>query len=97
MSVAEMMRQLKTREHEQNGDTEDRGSISESFMDTLCFRYEDMPAAGKHIYMRELQQNIKGSLSIPQYVHIHQGNSPVVRTEYAEIQDLGHHIEISIR
>ena len=29
-----------------------------------------------------------GSLSIPKYVHIHQGNSPVVRTEYAKIQDL---------
>ena len=29
-----------------------------------------------------------GSISIPQYVHIHQGNSPVVKTEYAEIQDI---------
>ena len=44
---------------------------------------------GKQIYIRELQKNIIGSLSIPQYIHIHQGNTPVVRTEYAELQDQG--------
>ena len=57
-------------------------------MDNLCFKYADMPA-GKHIYIRKLQHYIIVSLSIPQYVHIHQGNSPVMRTQYAEIQDLG--------
>ena len=57
-------------------------------MDTFCFKYADMPA-GKHIYVRELQQNVIGSLSIPQYVHIYQGSSPIVRTKYAEVQDLG--------
>ena len=62
--------------------------IGESLMDTLCFKYANIPAV-KHIYVRELQQNIIGSLSIPQYVHNHQGNSPIVRTEYTEVQDLG--------
>ena len=55
-------------------------------MDMLCFKYADMPA-GKHIHVRE--QNVIGSLSIPQYIHNHQGNSPIVRTEYTEVQDLG--------
>ena len=67
-------------------EAEDQRAIGESLMDTLCFKYADMPA-GKHIHVRE--QNVIGSLSIPQYVHIHQGNSPIVRTEYAEIQDIG--------
>ena len=43
---------------------------------------------GKHIYIRNLHNNIIGSLSIPQYVHFHQGNTPVVRTKYIEVQDL---------
>ena len=46
-----------------------------------------MPA-GKHIYVRALHNNIIGNLSISQYVHINQGNTPVVRTKYVEVQDL---------
>ena len=48
MFIAEIMQQLGTRKHEQNANTEDRWSIGESLMDTLCFKYADMPA-GKHI------------------------------------------------
>ena len=46
-----------------------------------------MPA-GKTIYVDGLQSNIVGSLIIPEYVHIHQSNSPVVRTEYIEVQEI---------
>ena len=47
-----------------------------------------MPA-GNHIHFRELEQNVIGSIIIPQYVHIHQDNSPIIRTEYDETQDIG--------
>ena len=57
------------------------------FLDTLCFKYVNMPA-GKQIYVRALHNNIIGNLSISQYVHINQGNTPVVRTKYVEVQDL---------
>ena len=46
-----------------------------------------MPA-GKHIYVKGLHSNIVGSLSIPQYVHIHQSNSSVVCSEYIEVQEI---------
>ena len=43
---------------------------------------------GKHIYVKELHKNVIGSLSILQYVHSHQSNTPVVRTEYVKVQDI---------
>ena len=46
-----------------------------------------MPA-GKHIYVDTLQSNKVGSFVIPKYVHIHQSNSPVVRSEYIEVQEI---------
>ena len=57
------------------------------FFDNICSKYSDMPA-GKTIYVDGLQSNIVGSLIIPEYVHIHQSNSPVVRTEYIEVQEI---------
>ena len=57
------------------------------FFDNICFKYSVMPA-GKHIYVNGLHSNIVGSLSIPQYVHIYQSNSPVVRSEYIEVQEI---------
>ena len=56
-------------------------------MDTLCFKYADMPAC-KHIHVRELEHNLIGSISVPQYVHIRHGNSLVILTEYIELQDI---------
>ena len=86
--IAETVRHLETREHEQNAEDEDQQAIGESFMDTLCFKYADM-LVSTYSQVRELQQNVIGCLSIPQNVHIHQGNSQIVRIEYAEVQDIG--------
>ena len=57
ISVAVMMRDLETREHEQNAEAQDQFAIGESLMDILCFKYTDMPA-GKHIHVRELEHNL---------------------------------------
>ena len=81
--ITELMQHLDT-----NDTTNiNKQSIGKNFLDTLCFKYSDIPA-GKHIYVKELHSNIVGSLSIPQYVHIHQSNTPVVRAEYIEVQEI---------
>ena len=65
-----------------------RKTISrKEFCYSLCFKYSDIPE-GKYIYVKELHSNIVDSLSIPQYVHIHQSNSSVVRIEYIEVQEI---------
>ena len=50
----------------------------------LEFKYETI-AGGKHI-VKELEVNIIGSLCVPQYVAARQGNSPMIRTEYCELE-----------
>ena len=48
-----------------------------------------MPAV-KQLSMKELSEsNLIGSLSVPQYIASHQINSPIVRTEYCELEDIG--------
>ena len=73
-----LMQQLDTNN---TADIDDKQSIGKNFFDTLGFKYSD-------IYVKELHSNIIGSLSIPQYVHIHQSNTPVVWTEYIKVQDI---------
>ena len=49
----------------QNADAKDWWSIGKAFTGNLWVKYADIPAC-KHMYIREVQQNIIGSLSIPQ-------------------------------
>ena len=45
--------------------------------------------AGKQIFVKKFEPNLIGSLSVPQNIASHQSNSPVVRTEYCELEDIG--------
>ena len=45
--------------------------------------------AGSTIYVDELQTNINGELAVSDFLHIHQARSPVIRTEYVEVQEIG--------
>ena len=40
------------------------------------------------IIVKELEVNLIGSLSVPQYVAAHQGNSPIIMTEYCELESI---------
>ena len=40
------------------------------------------------MYVDGLQTNIIGELSVADFLHIHQARSPVIRTEYVEVQEI---------
>ena len=46
-------------------------------------------SAGKTIYVNGLQTNIIGSLAVFDFIHIHQGQTPVIHTEYIEVHKIG--------
>ena len=43
-------------------------------------------AGGQHIFVNELEVNLIGSVSVPQYVGAHQDKSPTIRTDYCELE-----------
>ena len=57
-------------------------------IDWLSFKYATMPA-GERIFVKELESNLIGSLCVPQYKAAHQSSSPVIRTKYCELEDIG--------
>ena len=59
-----------------------------TFFDNICFTYCDM-SAGKTIYVDGLQTNIIGSLAVSDFIHIHQAQTPVIRTENIEVHEIG--------
>ena len=63
-------------------------SIGEFFFNSLCFKYGDMPA-GRTMYVDGLQTNIIRELAVSDFLHIHQARTPVIRTEYVEVQEIG--------
>ena len=73
---------------EQSAKPEAQRTIGEKLIDWLEFKYATI-AGGKHILVKKLEVNLIGSLSVPQYVAYHQGNSPIVRTEYYELEAIG--------
>ena len=78
------MRALETGStREQSAKPQAQWTIGEKLIDWLEFKYATI-AGGKHILVKELEVNLIGSLCVPQYVASHQGNSPIVRTEYLE-------------
>ena len=70
----------------QNTESQDQRAIGESIMDILCF----IPAC-KQIHTCQgvrTKCDRQSLVSRSMYVHIHNGNSPIVRTEYAELHDI---------
>ena len=47
-----------------------------------------MPA-GRTIYVDGLQTNIIRELAVLDFLHIHQARTPVIRTKYVEVQEIG--------
>ena len=59
-----------------------------SYLKHRVFKYGDTPA-GRTIYVERLRTNIIGELAVSNFLHIHQARSPVIRTEYVEVQEIG--------
>ena len=56
-------------------------------MDTLCVKYSGM-SAGLTIYEDSLYTNIISEFSLKDFLKENQIRSPVVRTQYAEVQEI---------
>ena len=72
----------------QNAKPQAQRVIGEKLVDLLSFKYVDMPA-GKHIFVKELEHNFICNVSVPQYIATHQSSTPVIRTEFCKLQDIG--------
>ena len=83
--ISEMMFGLAT--HGSGAANKDQ-SIGEFFFNSISFKYGDMPA-GRTMYVDGLQTNIIRELSVSDFLHIHQARTPVIRTEYVEVQEIG--------
>ena len=63
----------------------DGATVGECLLDTLCVKYSGI-SAGLTIYEDSLYMNIIGEFSLKEFLKENQIRSPVVRTEYAEVQ-----------
>ena len=64
-----------------------RDHDQECFLDVLCVKYSGK-SAGLTIYEDSLHTNIIGEFSLKEFLNENQVRSPVVRTEYAEVQEI---------
>ena len=62
-------------------------TIGECFLDLLCLKYACTPV-GRTIYVDGLHTNIIGEFSVDEFLKINQARSPVIRTEYVEVQEI---------
>ena len=44
---------------------------------------------GQHIFVKELEVNLIGSVSVPHYIGAYQDKAPIVRTDYCELETSG--------
>ena len=65
----------------------DGTTIGECFLDVACVKYSGK-SAGLTIYEDSLRTNIIGEFSLKEFLKDNQARSPVVLTEYAEVQEI---------
>ena len=65
----------------------DGTTIGECFLYVLCVKYSGK-SAGLTIYEDSLRTNIIGEFSLKEFLKVNQVRSPIVRTEYAEVQEI---------
>ena len=82
-SISELMRNLSMTSL---GAPMDGTTIGECFLDVLCTKYSGK-SAGLTIYEDSLSTNI-GEFSLKEFFKENQVRSPIVRTEYAEVQEI---------
>ena len=59
----------------------------ECFLDSLCVKYLGT-SGGRTIYEDGLYTNIIGQFALDEFLKVNQVRCPVVRTEYAEVQEI---------
>ena len=69
------------------GAATDGTTFGECFLDVVCTKYSGT-SAGLTIYEDSLRTNIIGEFSLKDFLKENQVRSPVVRTEYAEVQEI---------
>ena len=84
VSIFIMMMALNTKGP---GAATDGVSVGECLLDPLCVQYSGM-SAGLTIYEDSLYTNIIGEFSSKDFLKENQIRSPVVRTQYTEVQEI---------
>ena len=87
-SLISKMKNLKTSAMEQGVNPPTQRTIGEDLIAHLEVKYASM-VCGQHIFVKELEVNLIGSVSVPDYIGAHQDKAPAVRTEYFELETLG--------
>ena len=64
---------------EQSIDPVTQRTIGENLIAQLKFKYASKPC-GQHKFVKELEVNLIGSVSIPEYISAHQDKAHIVRT-----------------
>ena len=84
LSISDLMRSLNTKSPDA---ATDGITIGKCFLDVLCTKYSGT-STGLTIYEDSLRTNIIGEFSLMDFLKENQVRSPVVRTEYIEIQEI---------
>ena len=84
VSISDMMMSLNTKGP---GAATDGATVGECLLDTLCVKYLGM-SAGLTIYEDSLYTNMISEFSLKDFFKENQIRSPVVRTQYAEVQEI---------
>ena len=69
------------------GAATNRVTVGECLLDTLCVKYSGT-SGGRTIYEDSLYTNIIGEFALDEFLKENQVRSPVVRTEYVEVQEI---------
>ena len=84
VSISDLMMSLNTKGP---GAATNGVTVGECLLDTLCVKYSGI-SAGLTIYEDSLYTNIIGEFSLNDFLKENQIRSPVVRKEYAEVQEI---------
>ena len=84
LSILDLMNSLNTKGP---GAATNGVTVGECLLDTLCVKYSGI-SAGLTIYEDSLYTNIIGEFSLNDFLKENQIRSPVVRTQYAEVQEI---------